>query len=298
MADDQIRNSGELVFVARNIINGIFPGIRDHLEDVLSKTSLPSAATISRGRLFLDVAYMKALSELRDLKMSSWPSCDLSDTTWLEDEAATICGLSADGTPFRKRQLLMLESTELRVCHLVGAFHAACQLIRYARDQDILLPEDAASATRKLQGITRKYRHIPLGLGARELGTIPKLQAVVHGLSVETSCLRALFAKLMTVFWWVTDQGTELAVAQAPMLDIARLIPTQMTLPRVMLDGQENEGDLESDALRRFGENKAFFPNALAFTGWQHQLHGVSKALESLPIWRQTCSHAKDMSVF
>lgn len=180
----------------------MFPGVaQGFAEAILGDLILPSPATLSRGRLYLDVAYMFRMREVHNEVMQS---------------GALIMGM-VDSSPQGGRDWVIHECCFLHQDALQVVTEAAEQMARIGLGFEVV--EDVGGAMRSLQDVVaRGFRtHVfpPTGLGSWHGNIAHKFHAVLHGLRLECSSWRVVQALLHNYFTITTDLGVERKLAES-----------------------------------------------------------------------------------
>ena len=147
--------------------------LRGAAEAVVTKCKYPSAATISRYRLHLDVAYMQLMREKhRDL-----------------NERSGIYLAMMDSSPQGGRDWLLHEYSFISDACLVAAFDAASSTWAITHGHEAIDDHELHDVLQSLHCVIRKAirRHIlpPTGIGSLHQNVSHKFHALLHGLRLE-----------------------------------------------------------------------------------------------------------------
>ena len=236
------------------------------LESVISSKVMPSAATLCRARLFLDVSFM--------LMMQSWFESQV--------EAGSVFYLLADSSPQGQQNWLMIETFGVR-----GPCLARCscllEKLYMMRSQDGPVPIDSLEASldwvRELQDASFHHVFPPSALGVKHATLAHKAHALCHSLRLETSSWRDTQNLLDNTVTLTSDQGVESGLNQV-LLPLAQAFPYWHTSTIFEADSGAVE---DSDALQLQPEEATLefisLRGSLYAPGFFHILDGATHDL-------------------
>ena len=173
------------------------------LSACFSVECVPSGATISRARLYLDAAFMHYMREKHER---------------LIDEEAVFFALT-DSSPQGLQNWLMTETFGVGgqdLMHAAEVFFDLCLLSKRQSEmggnEDRLNVEDLESVLERTEQIRRAFMHHtfpPTGLGVRHTTLSHKVHAYLHSLRLEHSTWELLQKFLKRTFTYTSDMGTE-----------------------------------------------------------------------------------------
>ena len=177
--------------------------LRGAAEAVVTKCKYPSAATISRYRLHLDVAYMQLMQEKhRDL-----------------NERSGIYLAMMDSSPQGGRDWLLHEYSFISDACLVAAFDAASSTWAITHGHEAIDDHELHDVLQSLHCVIRKAirRHIlpPTGIGSLHQNVSHKFHAFLHGLRLECGSWAETQHLISKYFAICTDMGVESKLTMA-----------------------------------------------------------------------------------
>jgi hypothetical protein len=253
-----------------------------------SELHLPTAPTISKFRLTLDVAFMLCcrLNHSRGMLADAESGC------------RTVRFLRVDSSPLAGRNWLRGKWDTILGGDLAKVFHAMQMLTRTADrlrelDESDCLAEHFRLALERIEHTNTLFSCViphflaPTALGSQRAGLPYKFRALVHAMYLDTGdehTLKGIAASMVTN---TADFGVEAALSEVPNMPLSDVIPYALTV------------DMDHDFDGCLGQPLAagavapahgkFFDTMLYISGILHTLHhsvdGLESQLEHFPEW-------------
>jgi hypothetical protein len=264
---NSLRDAGTVRDTTMQALSLIFSqAMATQLSNLLATCPLPSASTLTRARLWVDIAHI--LSRQEDSK-----------SILLDPKA---CYLKADSSPQVGKDWLMTKVREVRISLLTKLLVNVWDLVNSPlkfdeTDLDVMNVWFEKSA--EICNAFCTHTYIPVAIGSRRSSLRHKLSAIMWALYLESAGLNELGAFLRSVVAITTDQGTEAGLADVPRIQFKDLLPDIST----DIEMDDDNGALTSVAPP---PNEHIFQYAVFLPGLLHTVHNLTgRTLASLSLW-------------
>ena len=207
-----LRNSAALSLALQKAFSMLPPVWRGALQDMLSQALLPSPATISRSKLFIDVTFMLFMrTRVADLLKEG--SCFY---------------LLLDSSPQGNQNWEMMEWCGVRGSCLQEVFRVFQDQMKLSSVQPSDLTRDQLQEAAACLDVIRngQLHHVlpPVALGIRRASLLDKVHAVLHGLRLECSSFADVQLLLQHTSSVTADLGTEAELSQVE-INVGSMFP-------------------------------------------------------------------------
>ena len=221
-----LRDTSDLQQVVKHCVSILFPEHKDYLYAKLQQTSqnIPSASSISRSRLAVDVGMML-----------------LARASNQQVGAKVTRTLLTDSSPQKKFDWCLTEIHSVQTCDLLRIIPLVRRLAgnrpEWHDEENAEETENAhelAQLNAELASLLKPTSsdapvtfHIcpPTAVGSRRSGLIHKIHALLHALFLESGSWAGVQTVLNTCRSIVTDQGVESGMAEARNLRLDQILP-------------------------------------------------------------------------
>ena len=286
-----LRDSNETKKAIKRSLAVMFPHDPTYVDRVLKQDfSVPSASTISRFRLAIDVSYARAISMyIRNLLNETRPFaiyflCDSSPRggrDWLLSEYWLVSGPNIE-----------------KVVELQNEIIALRKLLAEGSEEDVD-SEIVASIAERSQELQRLMWHhvlIPVALGVGFQGVHQQFVALLHALRVEADCWELVQSFCKSVVGMTTDFGVESYLQQVPRVDANELFYHWREGTELIDDVPEA---LPSRGSRPSRDAWISFEQSLPVSGIMHVIHNCLTDIgTALPDYDEWLVKAKAVSRF
>ena len=235
-----LRDSGDLEKQMRHAIRLLLPNQADELTKAIDRGLLqaPSASSVSRWRLAVDVAFMYIIRDLVSRASHDAVRCLLVDSSpqrgfdWLLTEFHTCA--PSDAAAWCKVVWRLAETRE-KMLNLFAALRDPGQRhdVEDLHEQIKALESDRVLLSQQLEKFSSSAGqpgvdvHIapPTAQGSRRAQLVHKVHGFLHTLRLEVGSWPAVANFLATVRAVTTDFGTEAGLAEVQDIDISALFP-------------------------------------------------------------------------
>ena len=289
-----------------------FPAMGQAVDDAMDSARIPSGATISRGRYWVDVVFMLYMRDVhRQQRLEAQPVHVRDERLAIIMNVPCFHYLKTDASPQGGREWLLSMSVSVHPTSLISLHEAVVGL--HNTDREAV--ESDPSAHVEVQGwedcIRRSVsEHIfpPVGLGKLALSVHHKLNCILWQLRLEVSGLEDLADYMCGTVSISTDQGAEIGLAEAPSIDLAAVFPDQRDMD-IEVDGDQSALDAEIDvdlpepplvrAAALYERVQHAWPFALVVAGANHICHNAAEELmTNIPGWSDFIADVKRVADF
>ena len=245
------------------------------LQGLAVQTRIPSKTTMSRGSVYLDMAYLLYCQD-----------------KWKQDRHLMF--MWADSSPQSGRNWLMSMATPGRADKILEAASAATYLARTRSDWsdrwealDLDL-EEHARMTKILNDTLSNHTFLPVALGSGKGKVEDKSSALLQALALECSSRAELKDRLDSIVAWTTDMGTELTVPLFQTMSFEKLLPSWL---HQSFQSDVGGSDAEPDA-QELPEASSLMPRSLIVPGGLHITDNLLTDMHTkLEYWDTFWSH-------
>ena len=209
-----------------------FPTLAGHLQEVLRDISVPSAATVSRHRFLVDVAFMRFMRQEHVKQYKA--SMHLRSADPLLGELINVGSfryLMTDASPQGGFEWQISQSTSIALASLLEVGKAVVAL-KGSYDAERQAETEESKKQQKQDCSNAIARAVEghlfpvAGLGRAAMSLHMKVHALLHQVKLEIETFEELLEFLSSTVSITTDQGTESGIAELPGLDLSQFRPS------------------------------------------------------------------------
>ena len=211
-----LRRAGLLKKALVGAVRCLPPFWSSTLEDMLKRGCLPSEATISRARLFLDVAFMLHWRQVWKTHMLCGPSSDSASgpSGQCSHPRPGVLYLLADSSPQGQQNWFMIEVFGIHSDKLPRAAELFQNLFELQFKASVEADELESSRdwVEELRSAIFHHTLVPTALGPRHGTLARKTHAWLHSLRLESDTWCEVQGLLQSVATITSDQGVEMGL--------------------------------------------------------------------------------------